>query len=218
LNHILKDEYECLVVETEAKILQLDASLVANGSFVPLSSIRAIFSDWDAPLSALVALFTELETSRDWPPGLLIDLLHSRANTGVHRISDIFSRLSVAVQRVWRTQLTAFVVHGSLSPTEPLVTKDFELLPGSMPSCVSASTQDSIYYVGRAIATVKTAKWQKQLPRSLAADHTQLLDTVLPEDQHSFDQVIQKIRTNVSEWLWHNVLTHKDVEVAIDSL
>lgn len=42
LNHILKDEYEALVVETEAKVLKRDANLVASGSFVPLSSIRAV--------------------------------------------------------------------------------------------------------------------------------------------------------------------------------
>jgi gamma-tubulin complex component 4 len=30
--------------------------------------------------------------------------------------------------------------------------------------------------------------------------------------------VITQIRTNVSEWLWLNVLTQKDVEDAVDSL
>jgi ribosomal RNA-processing protein 1 len=65
---------------------------------------------------------------------------------------------------------------------------------------------------------VKAAKWQKQLPRDLASEHTNLLEGVLPEDQHQFDRVIAQIRTNVSEWLWLNVLTQKDVEDAVDSL
>jgi ribosomal RNA-processing protein 1 len=65
---------------------------------------------------------------------------------------------------------------------------------------------------------VKAAKWQKQLPRDLALVHTNLLEGVLPEDQHQFDMVITQIRTNVSEWLWLNVLTQKDVEDAVDSL
>jgi hypothetical protein len=87
-----------------------------------------------------------------------------------------------------------------------------------MPSCVSDQSRDSIAYVGRAIATIKAAQWQKQLPRNLASEHTKLLQDVLPEDQHAFDRVILQIRTNVSEWLWLNVLTQKDVEDAVDSL
>lgn len=174
--------------------------------------------DWDAPLAALVSLIEEVETQKDWRPGPLIDMLLARSHTGVYRIADILSRLSHAVQRVWRTQLTAFVVHGSLSPVDPLASDAYALLEGSMPSCVSPQSRDSISYVGRAISTVKAAKWQKQLPRSLAQEHTSLLDGVIPEDHHNFDHVISQIRTNVGEWLWLNVLTQKDVEDAVESL
>lgn len=160
----------------------------------------------------------QLEAERSWKPGPLIDLLLARSHTGVHRISEILSSLAVAVQRVWRTQLTAFVIHGSLSPTDPLASEKYTLEDGSMPSCVSDQSRDSIAYVGRAIATIKAAQWQKQLPRNLASEHTKLLQDVLPEDQHAFDRVILQIRTNVSEWLWLNVLTQKDVEDAVDSL
>ncbi|KAG5647754.1 hypothetical protein DXG03_008477 [Asterophora parasitica] len=218
LNHILRDEYESLVVETEAKVLRRDATLVASGSFVPLSSIRATFSEWDAPLSALASLVEQLESEKYWKPGPLIDLLLSRSHTGVHRVADILSRLSVAVQRVWRTQLTAFLVHGSLASVDPLASEQYTLLDGSIPTCVSAQSRESIAYVGRAIGTVKAAKWQKQLPRSLTTKHTVLLENVLPEDQHAFDLVISHIRTNVSEWLWLNVLTLKDVDDAVVSL
>ncbi|KAJ6604795.1 gamma-tubulin ring complex protein [Mycena vulgaris] len=218
LTHILKEDYQTLVVDTEAKVLARDPNLVASASFVPLSSIRAVFAEWDAPFATLVALVEQLETEKSWKPGPLIDLLLARSHNGVHRISDILSSLAVAVQRVWRTQLTAFIIHGSLSPTEPLASDTYVLEDGSMPSCVSEQSRDSIAYVGRAIATIKAAQWQKQLPRSLASEHTNLLQDVLPEDQHAFDRVIFQIRTNVSEWLWLNVLTQKDVEDAVDSL
>jgi len=218
LNHILKNEYETLVVDTEAKVLKRDSNLVASGSFVPLSSIRAIFAEWDAPLAALVALADELESEKHWMPGPLIDMLLARSHTGVYRIADILSRICIAVQRVWRTQLTAFLVHGSLSPGDPLASETYTLLEGSIPSCVSAQSRESIAYVGRAIGTVKAAKWQKQPPRSLASEHTSMLEAVLPEDQHGFDRVVSQIRINVSEWLWLNVLTQKDVEDAVDSL
>jgi gamma-tubulin complex component 4 len=218
LNHILKDDYESLVIETEAKVLKRDSSLVARGAFVPLSSIRSIFSEWDAPLAALVALVDELEAEKDWKPGPLIDLLLVRSRTGVHRIANIMSRISTAVQFVWRTQLTAFLVHGSLSSVDPLSDADFSLTKGSIPSCVSVQTRESIAYIGRAIAIVKDAKGQKQPSRTLTKEHTIMLENVMPEDQHAFDRVISQIRTNVGEWLWLNVLTKKDVDDAIDAL
>ena len=66
--------------------------------------------------------------------------------------------------------------------------------------------------------TVRNAKSQTQFPRSLENDHTQLLEKVLPEDRHGFDRVIAEIRTDVSEWLWTNVLTKKAVTETIETL
>lgn len=219
LDSLLTEEYEALVLSTEAKVLHRDPELVASGSFVPLSAIRTIFAPWDTPFCALVSLFDELEARETWPPGPLIDLLLHRCRTGVHRVADIFLRLSNAVQRVWRSQVMAFMFHGSLSRQDPLASSSsFALLPGSMPSCVSAEIQDSISYVGRAIATVKAAKWQAQPPRSMALEQTKLLESVLPENQHAFNVVIQRIRVDVSEWLWSNVLTRSMVEDAVESL
>lgn len=218
LSRILKDEYENLVITTEEKVLRRDANLVASGSFVPLSSVRATFAHWDAPFAALISLMAEIEGASEWKPGPLIDLLLTRARTGINRVASILSRLSIAVQHVWRTQLAAFVVHGSLSQSDPLASDSYALLEGAMPSCVSPQSCESIAYVGRAIGTVKAAKWQKQLPRTLAQEHISLLEKVIPEDRHEFDTVIAQIRIGVSEFLWENVLTHKDVEDAVNSL
>ncbi|KAK7465424.1 hypothetical protein VKT23_005402 [Stygiomarasmius scandens] len=218
ITRILRDDYESLVIATEAKVLRRDANLVANGSFVPLSSIRATFTEWDAPLVALVSLVDDIEQRKDVPPGPLIDLLLERSKTGVHRIATIFSQLAQAVERVWRTQLIAFLVHGTLSSVDPLVSESYVLLDGAMPSCVSLASRESIVYVGKAIATVKAAKWQKQLPVTLAIEHASSLERVLPEDQSSFDRVIAQIRINVSEWLWLNILTMQEVEDVVDAL
>lgn len=49
-------------------------------------------------------------------------------------------------------------------------------------------------------------------------EHTRMLEEVLVENVHEFDKVIGVVRTGVSEWLWENVLTQKDVEDAVDSL
>ena len=66
--------------------------------------------------------------------------------------------------------------------------------------------------------TVRNAKSQAQFPRFLENDHTKLLEKVLPEARHGFDRVIAEIRTNISEWLWTNVLTKKAVTETIETL
>lgn len=236
LNEILRDEYESLVVETEAKILTKDPDYVGRGSFVPLSAIRATFAEWETPLVALESLVTHLEKESPWPAGKLIDLLLARVSkplklcdfcisfvmkkseTGLHRVSYIMSRLAAAVQKIWRTQLQALLVHGALSPKEPLAKESYALYDDAFPVCVSATARDSIVYVGRAIGTVKALKWHRQIPSSISLSHAKLLDTVLPQDQHAFEEVVAQIRANISEWLWSNVLTIPDVEDAVDSL
>jgi gamma-tubulin complex component 4 len=218
LNQILKKEYETLVVETEDKVLKRDSTLVASGSFVPLSSIRATFAEWDAPFAALEALVDDLCANESWKPGPLIDMLSLRSSTGIRRIANIMSRLSLAVQRVWKAQLTSLLIHGSISDTDPLVSSDYVFLDGCVPCCVSAQSRTSIAYVGKAIGKVKAARWRTQYPQTLAVDHARHLEAVRVEDQYAFDKVITEIRTNVSEWLWMNVLTIKDVETSIDSL
>jgi gamma-tubulin complex component 4 len=214
LNTILADDYEALVVSIESQILHKDTNFVGIGSFVPLSSLRATFADWDAPFAALVHLMDVLEAKQEWQPGPLIDLLLERARSGVHKVSRILTQLSNAVQRVWMAQLSAFLLHSGSS----LADGRYRLKEGVLPRVVTAQSRDSIAYVGRAIGTVRDAEKNQQLPRALVAQYVKLLDGVLPEDQHGFDQVIAEIRESVGEWLWTNVLTRQSVEQAVDTL
>jgi hypothetical protein len=231
LNDILKTEYEALIVETEAKVVKRDDAYVASGAFVPLSSIRATFSEWDAPFAALDALLDRIATSADgtvpprgepprWPPGKIIDMLLEQADTGVGKIASIMSRLAVAVERVWRIELIAFLVHGTLSTAEPLANEKegYSLNTAAIPSCVSFQTRESIVYVGKALVTVRSAGGQKQLPRNLATSHTKILEKALPHDTYAFDKAISEIRIDVSEWLWANILTKQMVNEALESL
>jgi gamma-tubulin complex component 4 len=236
LSSILR-EYEDLIVDVEGKILKNDPSVVmTTGSFVPLATVRAAFAEWDAPLAALESLVVQLQsgppnpdastasvasrdTSSHWPPGPLIDMLLHRSQTGVRRIADFMSQLTLSVQRIWRIHLISLVIHGTLSSSDPLAEpKSFHLRDSSIPSCISPQSRESISYIGKAIATVKAAQWKNQIPRQMSVAHTKMLENVLPQDRHAFDSTIQEIRTNISEWLWANVLTQKDVDEAVDSL
>ncbi|KAG9080183.1 hypothetical protein FRC06_006975, partial [Ceratobasidium sp. 370] len=107
-------EYEELVVDTEARILQRDSELVANATVVPLSAIKATFATWAAQSTSLCRLADQLEAGPPppydldpsrWPPGPLIDILLQRARTGVQRVSAITTRLALVVystQRIHR--------------------------------------------------------------------------------------------------------------------
>jgi hypothetical protein len=91
--HILRDEYESPVIQTKARLLQQDDAFIRSGSFVSISSIHAIFSEWDAQFKALGYLIDQLEDKADWPPGPLIDLLLEHMNSGVHIVSSLFTHM-----------------------------------------------------------------------------------------------------------------------------
>ncbi|KAG9077438.1 hypothetical protein FRC06_008908 [Ceratobasidium sp. 370] len=215
-------EYEELVVDTEARILQRDSELVANATVVPLSAIKATFATWEVQFTSLCQLVHQLEAGPPppydldpsrWPPGPLIDILLQRARTGVQRVSAITTRLALGVQHVWRSHLLAYLVHGVLDPADPLanIEDGYKLNAECVPGCVSTQTRESIAYVGRAVAVVGVG-----VPRRLAVVHARLLGRVLPQDRYAFDEAVERIKTNISEWLWSNVLTRQDVAVAVE--
>ncbi|KAG8734874.1 hypothetical protein FRC10_011342 [Ceratobasidium sp. 414] len=221
LREILTD-YEQLVVDTEARILQHDSELVANATVVPLSAIKATFAIWGVQFTSLCQLVDQLEAGPPpphdsdparWPPGPLIDILLQRARTGVQRVSAITARLALGVQHVWRSHLLAYLVHGVLDPADPLASVEdgYKLNAECVPGCVSAQTRESIAYVGRAVAVVGVG-----VPRRLAVVHARLLGRVLPQDRYAFDEAVERIKMNISEWLWSNVLTRQDVTVAVE--
>jgi hypothetical protein len=233
-------EYDELVVKTEARVLQRDDEMVASASFVPLAMLKAVFSEWDAPMAALHALMTHIHSlasrtdagaeGAGISPGRLVDLLLERSATGVARVASIMSELALAVQRVWTMHLIAYLVHGTLSPQDPFAFVDpvHRLNLDMMPNCIGAEARESIVYVGRAIMTVKAAgarsqfnsanAGRQQLPRSMAISNSKMLSRVLPQDGREFDEAMARIRANISEWLWTTVLTRKEVDEAIESL
>lgn len=224
LGHILQ-EYEMTVVDTERRILSKDVELVSVGAFVPLSSLRAVFAEWDAPMTAMLHLVEDLKTHESFQdqepsssrPGPLLDLLMARRATGVNKISEIMSQISISVQRIWKTHLISYL-HGHASSETSFACQDHTLRQSTVPACISEVSRESIRYIGRAVGAVKAARSKHQLPRTMELDHCLLLENVLPEDQHAFDHAITEIRSQVSNYLWLTVLTREHVVEAVDSL
>lgn len=128
------------------------------------------------------------------------------------------SQLAASVQKVWRIQLQALLVYGAVSAKEPLANEAYKLIDDAIPSCVSSTSRESIVYIGRAVGTVKSMKWHKQIPSHISLAHGKLIESVLPQGQHAFEAVVEQIRSDVSEWLWLNVLTSSDIDEAVESL
>jgi gamma-tubulin complex component 4 len=232
-------EYEDLIVSTEMRILKSDASFVAEGSFVPLSTLLATFNPWMAPMASLVSLVDILQagppssstsptspassstTTPDWPPGPLIDLLHSRSQIGYTHISRIYTLLSISVQRTWISHLLLFLIHGQTpSPSAPSSANPLPSLPeslsidvgpdpsssrrrlyklreGSMPLFVSEATRESILYVGRAVAMSK--REGREIDRGIKERMSEWVREVLPMDHRAFEGVIDRVRGEVGE-------------------
>jgi hypothetical protein len=149
-------EYDALIVQVESSVLSLDPTVVQDEQgFVPLSTVVATFSSWQAPMVALDNLITTITTSHqlsdsssggnantvpregatgqrmEWTPAKSIQLLQALSQTGNPQLGAIFSKLLGSLQRLFLTHLVTFVLHG-IAP------------PGSSPSAMAIATDDGI--------------------------------------------------------------------------
>lgn len=128
------------------------------------------------------------------------------------------------------------------SQVEALVDSPWRFRPHALPRSISATTADAILYVGRALSTVRyssaaaassagahvphrssarsVSTSARALPEGLTAQHVQLLRNAnaRPSQPLEFAQAIARIRDDVSEWLWRNVLTTETVVGALEAL
>lgn len=222
ISSILVTEYESLIVETEAKILKRDDAYVAKGAFVAISTIRAEFSIWDAPLKALELFLDYLEQKPTCPPGYLIDLVLTRVDCGIQTVARIFSKIFDTVQKLWLADLAGFLVYGTISEDLPLIVEKqrsaFVFQEDCVPSCVSERLRDSIIHIGRSVVAVKRVSTAKQIPHEMEVKHTRSISSLSLQDIHQFEDGIDQIRSTINEWLWVNVLTKEDVEETLESL
>lgn len=57
-----------------------------------------------------------------------------------------------------------------------------------------------------------------EIERSMKERMSGWVSQVMPQDQRAFEAVIDRVRGEIGEWLWKNVLTKRDVIRAIESL
>lgn len=222
ISSILAAEYDSLVVETEARVLKRDNKYVAKGACVAVTSIRAEFSEWDAPLKALESFLDQLEQNPNCPPGYLIDLILDRTDSGIQTVSRFFSKIFASVQKLWIADLVAFLVYGTISEDLPLIIEEspsvFVFQRACMPSCISEHLKESIIHIGRSVIAVKRAPNAKQIPPIIEMEHAKLMGNLSLRDIYQFEDGINQIRNTISEWLWVNILTKEDVEETLESL
>lgn len=224
------EEYESLLVETEALVLSRDPGTVQPSEdkeglgYVPLSLVLATFDAWHAPMAALSALVTHLE--EESTPGELMQHLSEQSATGHPTLRKVFTQLLQRLWDLWLTHLVVFLLDGvasdSSSPSSPALGLDagadpphrlYKLNSDLLPRSVGAPTRESILYVGRVAATLK--REGRALPRSLVDKTRRDIVASKPEE---LDAAVQRARAEVGEWLWRHVLTGEQVAEAIESL
>ncbi|CAK9780693.1 hypothetical protein CC85DRAFT_264533 [Cutaneotrichosporon oleaginosum] len=218
------DEYTDLLVETEARILANDNSIVQpfdSGAYVPLSLLLATFDEWHAPLVSLAALVHSLPPT----PGELLTHLTTLSSSGDPSLRRIYTTLLSAVWQLFLSHLCLFLLDGlapdTSSPSVPALGLDagadpphrlYKLNLELLPICVGASARESMLYVGRVAATLK--REGRALPRAVTEPARQRVMTVEPE---GLDMALQRVRADVGEWLWTHILTGQQVADAIES-
>ncbi|PWN52680.1 hypothetical protein IE53DRAFT_384863 [Violaceomyces palustris] len=111
---------------------------------------------------------------------------------------------------------------------------DWRFRPNSLPSSIPPSTRDSILYVGKALNKVRASSSsssassrnpdgsrQVTLPESMTLQHAQILDhpsSRPSSNPTSFSLAVKRIREDVSEWLFRNVLTTESVLGSIETM
>lgn len=152
---VLLLEYDELIVRVESSVLSLDPTMVQDDQgFVPLSTVVATFSTWQAPMIALDNLITTITNPHGisvsssggtannaasekglsgqvsvWTPAKSIQLLQTLSQTGNPQLGAIFSKLLHSLQRLFLTHLVTFVLHGIAPPV-------------SSPSAMAIATDD----------------------------------------------------------------------------
>ena len=212
-------EYMDLIIRTESRVISHDSALVQNDQgFVPLSSLVAVFAHWQAPMAALEDLVQTLCSPPDsndydfWTPGMVIDLVAERAQTGYSHIASIFTSIDTALHSLWLTHLTSFLLFGAallpskITPTSPSLALDmgpdplsprhrsYELDPTMIPSDISHRTRESILYTGRVAATLQ--REGRQLPKLLIAG---LREELLSCSKGDLAKVVDRARLDIGE-------------------
>ena len=207
-------EWDTLIVELETGILALDPGLVQDEmGHVPLSTLIAALSPWQAPLASLVHLVDQLRRNRMMTSGKLIDLVGSLTENGNPKIRDIFTALSRGLERLFLTHLTVFILNGITSTTsdasaqsigldggvDPLSPghRTYELNSQMLPASVSPSARASILYNGRVAATLR--REERQLPRNLMKDIRDEIMALEGLDRDDLDRAINRARAEVGE-------------------
>lgn len=178
-------DYERLIVEAEARILSRDSRLVQDDhGYVPLSNLVAEFDGWQAPLAALEDLVRRLSEPECRAAGNIIDLIRRSMDTGHPEIKRMFAQLLERTEALWLKHLSAFLLFGMApsvsTPNAPAIGIDagpdplspqhrsYALNDQMIPSCVTATTRESILYVGRVSATLRQEG--KALPRRVVQE------------------------------------------------
>lgn len=220
------------ILDVESRILTKDVSVVGAYDIVPLAGVVAEFEEWHRRIRWYWDICTCMRSSdervsraADCKGATLIDKLRAEQQTGFPDIEALAVELTRVAETAWLRQLASWILYGKLpafgaedffirrqnaqGQGDGHFVKDKELLP----TFVTASTANSILFIGKSLHQVRAYGGQFRTrsrvagmsERELAVVHLQHISQLsLPIVTTQLSRMVTAIRFSLSQ----NVLRH----------
>ncbi|KAK2624438.1 hypothetical protein QTJ16_006388 [Diplocarpon rosae] len=210
--HLAK--FQRKVLEVEDGILRKDAGIVGAYNIVPLTSIVGEFSGWTRRMEWFLEVVESMMRGHgggSCSGAMAIDRLCEATKTGYVDIEEASFSLVRVAETAWLKQVSAWVLYGRLPSfgREDFFVQmvhgdveEYHSRPELLPAFVSASTANSLLFIGRSLnhIRVKAASSASCPELDLLSSHLQQLSTLrFPINSANFSSVITSIRISLSQ-------------------
>ncbi|ORZ06248.1 gamma-tubulin complex component protein [Absidia repens] len=243
-----------VLADYRAVLMDMETRLVTKqdhvGSTVPLSLITSTLSRWALLLPSLHRLTLQIQTV---PADKVLDLLIAQSKTGIPELHQAITTMVRHLHTLFYRQVTAWIMYGQLPTTHGFFIdtdtttttnsssrkntqwhRHYRLCLSRFPSHLPATMADSIFYIGKVMATL-TKQHQLVIPSEMKQHHLTLLRTLMgyhASNDHSNDDsndddndddaslslthhtrhaaaIIHQIRRSTTSWLFSHVFQHQ---------
>ncbi|ORX45069.1 hypothetical protein DM01DRAFT_1340153 [Hesseltinella vesiculosa] len=237
------DDYQQLLADIETRLItKQDHTGPPDKPAVSLALLTSMLGRWELILPTLLRLTEKVKQQRDCQEHIL-DVLMDQVRTGIPEVYDATMFLLQQLHHIFFRQITAWVVYGQLPSQsdhrffiiqqvppdldheQPMQQTSwdgkYKLLEDRLPRYFPADLADSIFYIGKVVAT--TSK-KTELPASMKNDHVRQLAAMihtpqsastLPWEQQrlQLEKIIRSIRQSVTNWLSSHVFQQKQYQL-----
>ncbi|CAO3593706.1 unnamed protein product [Absidia cylindrospora] len=219
--------YRQVLIDMETRLVTKQDHV---GSTVPLSLISSTLSRWALLLPSLHRLTMQVQNVA---AENVLDLLIAQSKTGIPELHHAITTMVRHLHAVFYRQVTAWIMYGQLPSTDGFFIettnttttstqwhRHYRLCLARFPSHLPTTMADSIFYIGKVIATL--TKQHYVIPSDMKQHHLTLLRSLMgyPHDHDDNDlslthqtrhatAIIHQIRRSTTSWLFSHVFQHQ---------